>query len=228
MRRNIGRTFYQALRFIALRWLIYRVRTAAGGMMQRMLMASLHSRSGRFVLAVLPCLSLIGLPGGCGRRPNPPTVAASPVSSGGSGPSTAGGFPATLGGPAAAAYGTGPSSRPVVLWVGNRACYLGVELQRTHTYVRFDGGDMLPVPPGVAVAHVDPGSPASRAGLQPGDRIVGLNGASTKMDDDRRFAARLADFEPGDEISLLLSRGGKELAVKLTLGHRPMPTTTMP
>jgi serine protease Do len=87
------------------------------------------------------------------------------------------------------------------------------------------GGEPIPFPPGVFIVRVMPDSPASHADLKPDDRIVALDGVSTKLDDEGRFIARISDFQPGDEISLLIDRADKEFTIKLKLGRRPSPST---
>jgi serine protease Do len=69
---------------------------------------------------------------------------------------------------------------------------------------------------GVAVAEVQPDSPASRAGLQPGDVITTLNGQP--VDELQSFRFRVAGMEPGARINLSVFRNGKTVDVPLTLG----------
>lgn len=78
-------------------------------------------------------------------------------------------------------------------------------------------GQPVPLPPAVAAALrsedgagllltvVVDGSPAARAGLLPGDVIVGLDGARGRLD---RIAARLRRLRPGSAVRLELLRGG--------------------
>jgi membrane-associated protease RseP (regulator of RpoE activity) len=64
--------------------------------------------------------------------------------------------------------------------------------------------------PGVAVGSVSGDSPAERAGLQPGDRIVAL--AGKRLSGYEALIARLRELRPGQEVGLALRR---ELVVGL-------------
>lgn len=78
-------------------------------------------------------------------------------------------------------------------------------------------GQPVPLPPAIAAAlrsedgagllliTVIDGSPAARAGLLPGDVIVGLDDARGRLD---RIAARLRRLRPGNAVRLELLRGG--------------------
>lgn len=73
----------------------------------------------------------------------------------------------------------------------------------------------------VAVAVIDQviaGSPAARAGIEPGDTIVGLNGRTF----DRRAMAALGEtLEPGDTVRLRARREGQERDVAVVAAERP-------
>jgi membrane-associated protease RseP (regulator of RpoE activity) len=68
--------------------------------------------------------------------------------------------------------------------------------------------------PGVAIAAVDDGSPAHRAGLRPGDVLTSLDGRWTTSIADVFHAA--ADAEPGREAAVVILRDGKELTLTVT------------
>src|SRR5271157_5964349 len=74
----------------------------------------------------------------------------------------------------------------------------------------------------IAVYNVAPGSPAERAGLRPGDAIIGLNGVPVTS--DGQFDYIWSRSSPGDHVSLTISRAGQTLildgifqATRLTL-----------
>jgi serine protease Do len=66
----------------------------------------------------------------------------------------------------------------------------------------------------VRIATVAPGSPAERAGLRPGDRIIRVNGrrVATPLD----WEARLLDSSVGQPLQLVTRRGEREQQVTIT------------
>ncbi len=68
--------------------------------------------------------------------------------------------------------------------------------------------------PGVAIAAVDDGSPAHRAGLKPGDVLTSLDGRWTTSIADVFHAA--ADVEPGRAAAVVILRDGKEQTLTVT------------
>src|SRR3954462_1193469 len=77
----------------------------------------------------------------------------------------------------------------------------------------------LPHPGGVVVQQVYPMGPADRAGLQPGDVIVGVNDRSIGDPGGLRF--RLATQKVGGTATLNVVRRGKELDLKVKLIEAP-------
>jgi len=77
-----------------------------------------------------------------------------------------------------------------------------------------DGG-----PAGTGIVAVTSGGPADRAGLREGDVIEAAGGTPTP--DTQALAGVLAAADPGDQITLSVTRGGQDLDVKLTLGQLP-------
>jgi hypothetical protein len=72
--------------------------------------------------------------------------------------------------------------------------------------------------PGVLLQGVAPGSPAERAGIRAGDRIVAFEGASVANLEE--YAARLFAARPGQEVRIGLVRDGREVEVVAKLGRR--------
>ena len=86
--------------------------------------------------------------------------------------------------------------------------------------------DVVPVPemPGMAsgwalVLEVTEDSPADRAGLRPGDFIVSVEGES--LSDETSLADLIRQYEPGDEVELVVWRDGRERTITVTLGRSP-------
>ncbi len=75
-------------------------------------------------------------------------------------------------------------------------------------------------------APITPGSPAAKAGLQAGDVITAVNG--THVTSVNQFVATIANYAPGDTVTLSVNRGGSNKSIKLTLGSQPAnaPTST--
>jgi putative serine protease PepD len=72
-------------------------------------------------------------------------------------------------------------------------------------------------PHGVGVISVKPGGPADRAGIQPGDVIVSVNGTGTPS--VQVLGAVLADLEVGTTVPVTVRRGGHERHARITLGE---------
>jgi putative serine protease PepD len=72
---------------------------------------------------------------------------------------------------------------------------------------------------GALVQEVASGSPAAKAGLRPGDLVVGIDGQSVA--DYGELGARIRAHQPGDKITLKVIRGGNETTVTATLSQRP-------
>ncbi|MFJ7114623.1 S1C family serine protease [Streptomyces albogriseolus] len=65
---------------------------------------------------------------------------------------------------------------------------------------------------------VDPGGPADKAGLKPGDVITKLD--DRVIDSGPTLIGEIWTHKPGDEVTLTYERGGKEHTTELTLGSR--------
>jgi S1-C subfamily serine protease len=69
--------------------------------------------------------------------------------------------------------------------------------------------------PGYALAGVGPGSPAEKAGLRGGDRIIKM--AGKKIDNLEDFDAALKKLSAGETVEVVVARDDKELTLKVTL-----------
>jgi serine protease Do len=69
---------------------------------------------------------------------------------------------------------------------------------------------------GALVASVEPDSPASRAGVQPGDVITGVNGHH--IGNQRELAITISQIAPGNVASVAILRDGNTRNVDVTVG----------
>jgi len=72
---------------------------------------------------------------------------------------------------------------------------------------------------GVVLKGVQRASPAGRAGLEPGDVIVTINGQ--KVTSSRSMLNQIAQLPPGSNASVRVLRSGKELELPVMVGERP-------
>ena len=72
---------------------------------------------------------------------------------------------------------------------------------------------------GVDVIDVKEGSPAEKAGLKDGDRILEMDG--TKIDRSRDIRRAMRDLEPGDTVQIRIRRKSQEKTLTATLGEAP-------
>jgi serine protease Do len=94
--------------------------------------------------------------------------------------------------------------------------FIGVRLQEVTPSIAKALG--TPGSKGALVASVEPGSPAEKAGLQPGDVITRFNGKEIQGVHDLTLAA--ASQKPGSKTTLTRNRGGSQQEIALTVGHR--------
>jgi serine protease Do len=77
----------------------------------------------------------------------------------------------------------------------------------------------LPVNHGALVQDVTAGSPGERAGLQPYDVIVALDGKAEASDDE--LIRDIAEHAPGTAVKIRVVRDGREQDVMVKLAERP-------
>ena len=92
---------------------------------------------------------------------------------------------------------------------------LGVTVQEVNQ--GFADSFKLASPEGALVANVEPGSPAARAGLNPGDVIRTLNGQNIVASGD--LPAMIGIAAPGDKVTLGVWRDGKLITLSAALGN---------
>jgi serine protease Do len=72
---------------------------------------------------------------------------------------------------------------------------------------------------GAVIAALEHNSPAVRAGLHPGDVVVGMN--ADAIDSSRALIRAVAATPPGQSIRLRIRRQAHELDIPVTVGLRP-------
>jgi len=72
---------------------------------------------------------------------------------------------------------------------------------------------------GAIVSDLVPGGPSARAGLAPGDVVVGINGVPVKTSSE--LTREVAKGKPGDTLRLDVIRDGKHRTVEVRSGVRP-------
>lgn len=88
---------------------------------------------------------------------------------------------------------------------GSKGAYLGIS---------FDTGEK-----GVKISQVLPNTPAAKVGLRAGDVILEL--AGVKVETNEVFLKTIAQYKPGDSVTLKVQRGDNDREFRVTLGNRP-------
>jgi len=91
---------------------------------------------------------------------------------------------------------------------------LGVAVQGMDQTLASSFG--LDKPNGALVSSVDPGGPAAKAGLKPGDVILTVNGQN--VDDSSDLPALIADIKPGTKADIQVWRDKSKKDVTVTVG----------
>ena len=98
---------------------------------------------------------------------------------------------------------------------------LGVDVQALSPQL----ANYFGVDDGVLVSSVEEESAEADAGLQAGDVITSVDGRS--VEDSASLRRRLSAADPGEEVSIGVTRAGRELELTATLdqdrGRRPRP-----
>ncbi len=98
-----------------------------------------------------------------------------------------------------------------------RQAWLGMQVQILTPYLAQRLG--YDHPGGLVVSRVDANGPAAKVGIQPGDRILEVNGKKVEDVDDAQ--ASIYGAQVDDKIRLLLDRKGRRFEAALTLVEAP-------
>ncbi len=98
--------------------------------------------------------------------------------------------------------------------------WLGIEIQPMTPQLAESFG--MQNMQGLLVAGLYRNSPAHRAGLQPGDIIITINGAP--ITNTQLSKNQIARYMPGDQVQVDLLRNGHRLTLNVNIGERP-PTS---
>jgi serine protease DegQ len=74
---------------------------------------------------------------------------------------------------------------------------------------------------GVVVNGVLRNAPAGRAGMEPGDILLSINGSN--VTDSRAMLNQIAQLEPGTSAAVRVLRAAREIDLSITVGERPPP-----
>jgi serine protease DegQ len=74
---------------------------------------------------------------------------------------------------------------------------------------------------GVVVNGVLRNAPAGKAGMEPGDILLSINGS--KVSDSRSMLNQIAQLEPGTNAAVRVLREAREIELSITVGERPPP-----
>jgi serine protease Do len=96
--------------------------------------------------------------------------------------------------------------------------YLGVQVSEL-TPDLAQGFGFRPEQKGALVQQVVKGTPADKAGLEPGDLVVSMNGKP--IESSSALTRGVATVPPGEKVALTLIRKGAEKKVSLTVAKRP-------
>jgi serine protease Do len=95
--------------------------------------------------------------------------------------------------------------------------FLGIQIQPVTTEIADSLG--LPKNRGELVQAVQPDMPGAKAGLEPGDIVLKVNGE--EVTPDRTLSGIVTDVPPGSRIPLEILRKGKRLTLPVTVAKRP-------
>ena len=100
--------------------------------------------------------------------------------------------------------------------------YMGVSVEN----VDEEAASRYSLPTGAYVVKVEKDSAAQKAGIEVKDIITDVGGHSVSNVTDLTRALR--NFKAGDSTTVTVTRGGKQVALQITLDERPQETEEQP
>ena len=89
--------------------------------------------------------------------------------------------------------------------------YLGITGESVSVFYQIYYG----IPAGLYVTQVEDGSTAAAAGISRGDVVLSIEGA--RIADYDSLRSRLYNYQPGDNVELIVYRSGRQYAITLTI-----------
>jgi serine protease Do len=71
------------------------------------------------------------------------------------------------------------------------------------------------MPAGLYITALEPGSPAERCGIEPGDLLISID--DHRITDEESYKTALYNYAIGDTVTVIIYRSGKQYSVSLTL-----------
>ena len=99
-----------------------------------------------------------------------------------------------------------------------RPAYVGMDLGPVDQAKAAEVG--LRRPEGVLVAGVEPGGPAEKAGIKPGDVLLSVESYPIQSPGD--YSAKMRDYAAGNPVNLVVARGKERHNVTVTAGEIPL------
>jgi S1-C subfamily serine protease len=111
------------------------------------------------------------------------------------------------------------NAKPIIeqLRQGRQPALLGVQTVDVDQ-AKLDGNPVA-VDDGAYVQDVTSGGPADRAGIEPGDVVVAVDGE--KIASAAALGGAIRQHKPGDEVEIEIDRDGERITVHATLGEAP-------
>lgn len=99
---------------------------------------------------------------------------------------------------------------------------------RAQLGVMLGGAERVGDRMGVRVERPIPGGPADRAGIEAGDILLTMDGEALGDEPGRDLSLRMASVEPGDTVTIVLHRDGRDHTVRVVTDRSRTPLVLRP